>query len=308
MDEKYLPEVWEQILRKKWNFSKFEQVELPQGNYLRTNYKLTEPNGYQRSEKWLLDFRGTISPSEIFRFNQTIQKQGFDVGAVFVASTITGSSGEAAIVSDRVRIYDIDTLASLAKEQLEIAQKYEIPIEMALPTETRTFLSKLSDCKSGKASWNTFQDLVGEIFCYLFVPPLGKPEPQSRAEDGLEIRDFVFPNRADSGFWALIRSEYKGMYAVVEAKNKDDLEKNDVLQLEDYLQAKQLGLFGIIVSRKLSEPASDQRRKAYSSSSKMIVLLDDNDVCQMLLKKGRGEKPEEVLFDRIDSYRIGFRF
>lgn len=308
MDEKHLPEIWEQILRRKWDFSKFERVELPQGKYLQTNFRVVEPNGYQRKETWLLDFRGTISPSEILNFNETVRKEGFNVGAVFVASTITGSSGEAVIASDSVRMYDIDTLTSLAKEQPEIAEKYCIPIDSALPTDAKTLLSRLRECKHGKEFWNVYQDLVGEIFCYLFVPPLGKPDPQSRAEDGLEIRDYVFPNRAESGFWINVKTEYKGSYAVVEAKNKAELEKNDVLQLEDYLQTKQLGLFGILTSRGLSEPAKDQRRKAYTTAGKMIVLLDDKDISQMILKKGRGEKPEEVLYDRIDAYRINFRF
>ena len=83
----------------------------------------------------------------------------------------------------------------------------------------------------------------------------------------------------------------------------------DVLQLSDYLQDRQLGLFGILISRGISQSAIDQRRKLYSTEPhKMIVLLDDDDIREAIVKKSNNEDPEGVIRDRIDAYRIQYRF
>jgi hypothetical protein len=184
-----------------------------------------------------------------------------------------------------------------------------VSIEDALSEPARSLLQRLEKCPPGEETWKEYQDLIEGIFAYLFVPPLGKPERQSRAEDGLEIRDLVFPNQIAEGFWEYIRTEYRGSYVVVEAKNKSSSKKDDVIQLCDYLNPKQLGLFGILCSRGIDESANDQRRKAYSTAPhKMIVLLNDNDISEMIHKKSRKETPEDVLRDRLDFYRIHFRF
>jgi len=72
---------------------------------------------------------------------------------------------------------------------------------------------------------------------------------------------------------------------------------------------KQLGLFGILSSRAISQSAIDQRRKAYSTDPhRMRVLIDDIDISEMIMKKSRKESPLDILSDRIDLYRMGYRF
>jgi hypothetical protein len=208
-----------------------------------------------------------------------------------------------------VRVYDHNDFNMWLKENPDVGKKYGIATEDILKKAEQMTIERLEKCATGKNDWKEYQNLVEEAFTHLFVPPLEKPKQQSRAEDGLEIRDVVFPNRVDSGFWSIVRTEYKAAYIVVEAKNKETVDKNDVLQLSDYLVEKQLGLFGILVGRKIEQSANDQRRKAYSTDpSRMIVLLDDNDVKDLMIKKSRQENPEDVLKDRIDLYRIGYRF
>lgn len=51
-----------------------------------------------------------------------------------------------------------------------------------------------------------------------------------------------------------------------------------------------------------------KRREYYSNNRKMIVLLDDSDIQKMILKKANNEKLEDILIERIDSYRILYRF
>lgn len=308
MSEEQLRRIWEELLTKR-GLGEFEEVKLHHRSYLRTNYRVTEPDGRERTEEWLINFKGSLSPFEIVQYDNLVKITDFDVGLVITASTITSSTGSAATTSRFVRVYDHNTLTALLREEPEIAEKYGVTIEEVLPKEANTLLGRLKELSPGEKSWREYEGLIEEIFNYLFVPPLEKPQSQRRATNGLEIRDIIFPNHVELGFWAYIRSEYKGSYIVVEAKNKLEPRKNDVVQLSDYLVEKQTGLFGILPSRGISQPAIYQRRKAYSAEPhKMIVLLDDKDIVEMILKKSRGEDSEHVLRDRIDLYRMEYRF
>jgi hypothetical protein len=309
LDPEQYRKMWEELLRNR-GLEEFGEVAISGRNYLRTNYRISEPDGKERTEKWIIGTKDSVSPSDIVDYNALVRNKGYDFGVLVTPSTITGSAFHVLIESaPYVRVYDYGKFTDLLRQSPEIAEKYGVPIEEVLPKETNTFLQKIKGCAPGKEAWKEYQDLMEEIFCYLFVPPLNKPEPQHRAEDGLDIRDLIFPNHTESGFWAEVRSEYKGSYIVVEAKNKVDLDKNDVSQLSGYLHEKQLGLFGILLCRKVSQPAIDERRAAYTNPPhRMIVLIADVDLIEMLIKKARGENPEDVLRDRTDLYRMKYRF
>jgi hypothetical protein len=172
----------------------------------------------------------------------------------------------------------------------------------------KTLLKELQICSSGKKMWREYESLIKDVFSYLFVPPLDNPDVHCRTIDGLEIRDLIFSNHAEDGFWKEIKTEYKGSYVVIEVKNKEKPNQRDVLQLSDYLNEKHLGLFGILISRKLNKPLEEKRRELYSNDHKMIVLLDDTDIQNMILKKSANEKPEDIIKRLIDTYRMSFAY
>lgn len=300
--------MWYEILKKRGLYG-FKDVEIGTKSFLRTNYKVSEPDGAIREENWLIDFARSVTPSGISAYGELVTNNFFDVGVEITPGTLTGSSIQALYDNPRVRVYDHSKLNDILSEEHAIAAKYDVPIEEILPGKATSLMEKLKKCPSGKSHWRDYEGLVEEIFTYLFVPPLGKPKTQSRSVNGLEIRDLIFPNRVKSGYWQSVRFDYKGSYVVVDAKNTKRPDKNDVIQLEDYLQERQTGLFGILCCRKATKSAKQQRRKAYSTDPpKMIVLFDDKDVNDMILKKARGENPEDVLNDRIDLYRLNYRF
>jgi hypothetical protein len=190
----------------------------------------------------------------------------------------------------------------------ETSKKHDPEKKIDVDNQAKTLLLRLKCCHSGKKMWRDYENLIKDIFQYLFSPPLDNPKVQNRTADGLEIRDLIFPNHVSDGFWNEIRNEYRGSYIVVEAKNKEKPNQKDVLQVADYLNEKQVGLLGILVSRKLSKSALEKRRKYYSNDHKMIVLLDDNDITEMILNKSDNKKAEDILAQRIDSYRIQYEY
>jgi hypothetical protein len=165
-----------------------------------------------------------------------------------------------------------------------------------------------------------FEDLCEDIFTFLFcedVPAeeaLRRPNSQFGTDQGYERRDLVFRNQASRGFWAQIRSSYEAEGIVLDAKNyKDELDADTVRGFSSkYLKSRGLGLFGVLVARKvpsetrINVATSDRvpgvvhaQKVEWQTNGKMIVLLDDEDVKQMLRMKAEGQNPTELLDDRI---------
>lgn len=308
MNEEQLKRIWIALLGKR-GLADFKDITVKGKTYLRTNCEITEPDGSKRTEAWVVATKDSISPFDIVNYNDFVSKSDFDYGVLLTSGTLTASGVHVLNESAPfVRVYDHTKFIDLLGQSPEIAKEYDIEVEETLPEMPAVLLERLEQCPPGKERWEEYQDLVEEIFRHLFVPPLSKPEPQSRSDDGLDIMDVVFPNHVGSGFWAEVKAEYEGSYIVVEAKNKESCDKNDVIQLGNYLNKRHLGLFGILSSRGISRPAEEERRAAYSNLNRMIILINDEDIREMILKKARKEDPEDVLRDRIDLYRMKYRF
>ena len=168
-------------------------------------------------------------------------------------------------------------------------------------------IDKLKNCPAGKANWGEYQTLVGEVLEFLFCPPLSFPLPQSSDITKKNRRDFILPNYVlDNSIWKFFREMYKADFVVADAKNSTKpITKQDVLQMGNYLKPDGAGAFGIIISRKGSGSSSDIAiREMWLYHHKMIVVLDDNDIEQMLLDSKNGNDPAELIRKKIEDFRL----
>lgn len=171
----------------------------------------------------------------------------------------------------------------------------------------QVLIGKLKKCPAGKANWGEYQTLVGEVLEFLFCPPLSHPLPQNSDATKNNRRDFILPNYVlDNSIWKFFRDTYKADFVVVDAKNSaKPITKQDVLQMGNYLKPDGAGTFGIIISRKGSGSSSDIAiREMWLYHHKMIVVLDDNDVEQMLLDRKNGNDPAELIRKKIEDFRL----
>jgi hypothetical protein len=91
----------------------------------------------------------------------------------------------------------------------------------------------------GIEHFREYEHIVRVIFNFLFVEKLGEGRWQSRTEpedEGVEIRDLLFGNKSDSGFWKDLKDKYFASEIVVDAKNKSVLTRDDLRQLYCYLK------------------------------------------------------------------------
>jgi hypothetical protein len=174
------------------------------------------------------------------------------------------------------------------------------------PSIGRQFAFQLKGIACGRADWSAYQKLLINIFEHLFVPPLAKALYEVADEPKVNRRDIILPNYADAGFWRYLRGKFVADFIVIDAKNYcAGIKKNEILQVANYLKHSGAGMFGIICSRfPASRSALLIRREQWTLYGKMIVLLTDADITQMLTLKDAGDEPEQVLRQRIEEFRL----
>ncbi len=180
------------------------------------------------------------------------------------------------------------------------------PPVCAVPDQYDMLIDRLKRCKPGRGEWQVYQKLVGEILSALFCPPLDPVSEQNADGNYKNRRDFVLPNYSADGYWPYLRERYQAEFIVVDAKNSAaGVKKDDILQVAHYLKKDGTGLFGIICSRRaMEDTAQAHLRDVWITDKKMIVILGDSDIEQMLLNKQKGVDPCQILIEKIREFRL----
>ena len=141
----------------------------------------------------------------------------------------------------------------------------------------------------------------------IFVEKLGEGRWQSRTEpedEGVEIRDLLFGNKSDFGFWQDLKNKYFASEIVVDAKNKSVLTRDDLRQLYCYLKPA-LGFWGFVVCR------SEQPKWVYAynrtlfrnfNQGRGVLILCDDDLRRMVHMKNQGRDPSEYLREKMSDF------
>ncbi len=212
--------------------------------------------------------------------------------------------------ADGVEIWDIDFIGSHFADQIEASGDGYYPelIEQAIARARpeAAYLAQIKAIPPGKEGWNTYQKLIGRLLELLFCPPLGSPLGEKNDFDKVNRRDLIFANHVSDGFWAALRQRYGADYILVDAKNGARVKKSDVLQIANYLKPHGLGQFAMIVGRAGAERGVlAVLKEQWAFHQKMIIVLNDDDLEEMVLAYGSGREQTQVLSDKIQAFRIG---
>ncbi|WP_285030654.1 hypothetical protein [Mycolicibacterium sp. lyk4-40-TYG-92] len=175
--------------------------------------------------------------------------------------------------------------------------------QMAL---ARQLLAKLRLIPPGKPDWALYQSTTRDLLAVLWCPPLESPLSEHANVSGVNRRDIILPNYADSGMWRYLRDRYAADYVVVDTKNYvGRVKKAAVLQMANYLGARGTGLLGIIVCRNAADNSAEvTRREQWFQYGKLIVILNDNDLEQMVLSVASDDGPAVVVRQKIEDFRL----
>jgi len=86
---------------------------------------------------------------------------------------------------------------------------------------------------------------------------------------------------------------------------EEPLDKRPVLDIAHYLKPYGCGLFGILVSRRgASDACLHAIREQWIGAQKMIVVISDEQLLEMLRIKGEAGAPEEIIRASIATFRM----
>ncbi|NQE06022.1 hypothetical protein C5S32_09145 [ANME-1 cluster archaeon GoMg1] len=164
--------------------------------------------------------------------------------------------------------------------------------------QAQKLLSTLKNCPKGIKGWWEFEDICIDIIDFVFRDSFRnfKIKTQSRTYNNLDIRDAIVQNTGKD-FWKELRLDYDAKNMVFEFKNlTNEFGKEELIQTSDYLDKESLGKVGIIFSRKgLSKAGVKKQRSLLTNAKKLILVLTENDLIDLVNKKLRNEEPEQIL-------------
>lgn len=165
-------------------------------------------------------------------------------------------------------------------------------------------ISRLESCNLGREEWHEYELICIEILNYAFIPPFRIPKVQSRSEDGLDIRDAVYPISNGHQFWDVQKRECNTRFVVAEFKNYSEQPDQKVVEsIQQYLYKKAMRTFGFLCTRlEPKESALKARRRAWVEFDKLIILLTDEDLKDIVRTKSFGNDPSEIIDTQLDDF------
>jgi hypothetical protein len=175
-----------------------------------------------------------------------------------------------------------------------------------VPQVGQSLCDELIGLKSGRANWAAYEKLCDRILHYLFPNDLHGWHKQKRTEDGFNRFDYVCRIKSRSSFWRFLIQNLGSRYVLFEFKNYSTLIKQgQILTTEKYLLERGLRRAAIVLTRVGADKgAGAMTQGAMREHGKLVLVLDDKKVCQMLQMKDQGDDPADLLFDTADEFLL----
>lgn len=151
-----------------------------------------------------------------------------------------------------------------------------------------------------------YERVCEKILKYLFPNDLHGWHSQKRTDDGLNRFDFVCRVRPTTEFWKFVIEHLDSRYVLFEFKNyTGKIKQGQILTTEKYLLERGLRRMAIILTRAGAEPhAIAMTQGAMREHGKLMLVVNDEKLCEMLHMKERGEDPTDCLFEIADNFLL----
>jgi len=166
--------------------------------------------------------------------------------------------------------------------------------------------SELKDIKCGKNDWNAYEKKCKEILEFLFENDLSLWDKQTRTDDGLSRFDLICRIASSDDYWKALINSFNTRFILFEFKNYcDKITQDQIYTTERYLFNKALRSVGFIISRVGGTDGAIQAAKgSLKEHGKLIMILSDKDLCEMLKLKDSGNSPNDYLSNLLDKWLI----
>lgn len=198
---------------------------------------------------------------------------------------------------------DVDRdFQSLIEARSVVRRGVEAPAQ--LQPRAIELIERLEALQPGRETSQDYEDLCVDILNYVFIPELSVPSVQSRSEDGLDIRDAVYPIGSDRPFWNELKRICLTKFVVAEFKNyTEPIRQGQVESLQQYLYMKAMRMFGLLCSRlPPSDSAHAARRRSWVEMDKLILFLSDEDLKDLIRARSSGDDPTQILDAQLQEF------
>ena len=192
-------------------------------------------------------------------------------------------------------------------ENIELKEpEINIEIKENLQVQEEDRIALLESIGTGINCFKTYQEFCVSTLKYLFLDKLDLWEEQSRTDDGLNVFDLIckIKNKIDDkdDFFISLQKYFKSKYIIFEFKNYDEpISQYEICTTEKYLYETALRKVAIVITRRGINGNGDKMTKCIlRESGKLILVLDDKDLKNMIKMKQEGENPEPILTNKLD--------
>ncbi len=249
-----------------------------------------------------------VSSSVPSSLRETIELK-YDLTVVDRADLLAWAAAEPALVDEITSVLELEPSESTMRvgQAPDLEGTHRIS-DRAPPVDTQgsNLCRDLKALARGKTAWADYERLCDRILRYLFPNDLLGWHTQQRTDDGLNRFDYVCRVRPSTEFWSFLIDHLNSRYVLFEFKNyRGKIKQGQVLTTEKYLLEKGLRRAAIIFTRDGAEKdAIRMTQGAMRENGKLMLVVDDEKVCEMLHMKERGEDPTDCLFELADQFLL----
>ena len=169
----------------------------------------------------------------------------------------------------------------------------------------KNYIEELTDIEEGANKSKEYEALLEKIIKDIFSNELTLFQRQSRTEDGINIFDMIckIKNGINDDFFTIVEKYYKTKYILFEFKNYSDvIKQGQICTTEKYLFETALRKVAIIITRHgIDKNGMKLAKGILRESGKLIIVLNDEDVKEMIRIYENGEKATAVLERKLDE-------
>lgn len=284
---------------------------------------LNEIADFRKTENWGFIFKhykeDRITADLLHQIEIQLENDhSLDIVCLVTSGDITSIGRAIAVKNPKIRVWDRGILNRLINKHLTVIGKYFRGYDLAVETLSseiekirysrfKEFESKLANCPTGKEFFTQYELICKEILDYIFEDKLKPFNNQSLTRDGTQRRDSIFRNLRNSKFFERIFNRFDADFIVFDPKNySNKITKREFESISKYPN-KAIGKFAVLTSRKgASDTALKTQDRIYRNDGNVILSISDLNMLEMIIRKERGENPEDVLEDLLDKLLLGF--
>lgn len=170
------------------------------------------------------------------------------------------------------------------------------------------YIERLETIISGKKNSQQYEKFCVDILKYLFNDTLTLWEEQQKSNDDLFRFDLIckIKNNINNEFFNTIENYFSSKYIIFEFKNYiKEITQKEVYTTEKYLYKTALRTVAILLTRNgVDKNGIKAIKGTLRENGKLIIVLDDSDIKQMIYAKEHGEDYIEILINKLDKMLV----